>query len=579
MILTALRRGESLLNSPAALMTSRFRQRCFRAAGCSPHPPSCACSDHEKLAAHSKPFSPGPSIPLPHTGPLIMTPFPRPPFPIKKTETMIPSDDPVRLLSAFVEGMDLSELYHTYDRIRKNQASPRQMLKIMVYAAMNGIFSSRDIETACRRDINFMFLLEGMPAPDHATIARFLSLHLSACSKELLAETTSTLQSLGEISGKTVFIDGTKIEANANRYTFVWKKSVTKNQQKLFDKAVSLVAECETMYGVRAVYNGQISLRTLKRLRKKLYAVKESEGITFVKGSGKRKTPLQRSIETLESYIDKLKEYTAKLHICGERNSYSKTDHDATFMRLKEDAMLNGQLKPAYNLQHAVDAQYITWLDVCARPTDVSTLVPFLKDMEARLGFKYKEIVADAGYESEEAYVFLEENGQLSYIKPQNYEISKTRKYKEDISRRENMSYISEEDAYVCSNGRKLTAVSEKKKRSRNGYVSTVTVYECADCSGCPYKEKCIHGEKRQETLERITTEYGTKLRMNRSIQAEGSFAVVKEDMGLRQYLYRGRENVLAQSVLAAIAHNINKLHFKIQNGRTGQFLTELKTA
>ena len=515
-------------------------------------------------------------------------------------ETMIPSDDPVRLLSAFVEGMDLSELYHTYDRIRKNQASPRQMLKIMVYAAMNGIFSSRDIETACRRDINFMFLLEGMPVPDHATIARFLSLHLSSCSKDLLAEATSELLSLGEISGKTVFIDGTKIEANANRYTFVWKKSVTKNQQKLFDKAVSLVAECEAMYGVRAVYNGQISMRTLKRLRKKLYAVKESEGITFVKGSGKRKTPLQRSIETLESYIDKLKEYTAKLHICGERNSYSKTDHDATFMRLKEDAMLNGQLKPAYNLQHAVDAQYITWLDVCARPTDVSTLVPFLKDMEARLGFKYKEVVADAGYESEEAYVFLEENGQLSYIKPQNYEISKTRKYKEDISRRENMSYISEEDAYICSNGRKLEAVSEKKKRNRNGYVSTVTVYECANCSGCPCKEKCIHGnncrtpmeernkrlqvskvmkEKRQETLERITTEYGTKLRMNRSIQAEGSFAVVKEDMGLRQYLYRGRENVLAQSVLAAIAHNINKLHFKIQSGRTGQFLTELKTA
>ena len=217
--------------------------------------------------------------------------------------------------------MDLSELYHTYDRIRKNQASPRQMLKIMVYAAMNGIFSSRDIETACRRDINFMFLLEGMPAPDHATIARFISLHLSACSKELLAETTSELLSLGEIPGKTVFIDGTKIEANANKYTFVWKKSVTKNQQKLFDKAVSLVAECETMYGVRAVYNGQISLRTLKRLRKKLYAVKESEGIIFVKGSGKRKTPLQRSIETLESYIDKLKEYTAKLHIFGDRNS------------------------------------------------------------------------------------------------------------------------------------------------------------------------------------------------------------------------------------------------------------------
>ena len=515
-------------------------------------------------------------------------------------DTMIPSDDPVRLLSAFVEGMDLSELYRTYDRIRKNQASPRQMLKIMVYAAMNGIFSSRDIETACRRDINFMFLLEGLPVPDHATIARFISLHLSSCSKDILAEVTASLLSMGEISGKTVFIDGTKIEANANKYTFVWKKAVTRNQARLCEKITSLVAECETMYGVRAVFRDQISLHTLKRLRKKLYAVKKSEGITFVHGTGKRKTPLQRSIELLESYIEKLKEYTQKIHICGDRNSYSKTDHDATFMRLKEDAMLNGQLKPAYNLQHAVDAQYITWLDVSPRPTDVTTLVPFLKDMEKHLSFKYTEICADAGYESEEAYVFLEENGQLSYIKPQNYEISKTRKYRQDIGRRENMTYLEEEDVYICSTGRRLIPVRERRSRNRNGYVSTVTIYECEDCSGCPHKEKCIKGnnckkplaerkkhlyvskvmkEKRQETLERITTEYGTKLRMNRSIQAEGSFAVIKEDMGFRQYLYRGKENVLAQSVLTAIAHNINKLHFKIQGGRTGQFLTDLKTA
>ena len=515
-------------------------------------------------------------------------------------ELMIPADDPVRLLSAFVEGMDLTELYKTYDRVRKNQASPRQMLKIMIYAAMNGLFSSRDIEVACRRDINFMYLLEGMPVPDHATIARFISLHLSTCSKNILSEVSSALFSLGEISGKTVFIDGTKIEANANKYTFVWKKSVTKNQARLFEKIITFVAECEAMYGLKIVYQDQISLRTLKRLRKKLYSIKQSEGIIFVKGIGRRKTSLQKSVETIEYYIEKLKEYTKKLYICGDRNSYSKTDPDATFMRLKEDAMLNGQLKPAYNLQHAVDAQYITWLDISPRPTDVTTLVPLLKDMEKHLPFKYTEIVADAGYESEEAYVFLESNGQESYIKPQNYEISKTRKYRQDISRRENMAYIPEDDCYICSNGKRLIAVNERRKKNRNGYVSTETIYECEDCHGCPYKEKCIHGNhcktpmedrnkrlnvsktmkaKREETLKRITTEYGTQLRMNRSIQAEGSFAVLKEDMGFRQYLYRGKENVLAQSVLVAVAHNINKLHFKIQGNRTGTFLTNLKRA
>ena len=141
-------------------------------------------------------------------------------------ETMIPADDPVRLLSAFVEGMDLSELYATYDRVRKNQATPRQMLKIMIYAAMNRLYSSRDIETACKRDINFMYLLEGVPAPDHSTIARFLSLHLSSCSKEVLANVSSVHHDLGEISGKTIFIDGTKIESCANKYSFVGKNQL-----------------------------------------------------------------------------------------------------------------------------------------------------------------------------------------------------------------------------------------------------------------------------------------------------------------------------------------------------------------
>ena len=445
-----------------------------------------------------------------------------------------------------------------------------------------------------------MFLLEGMPAPDHSTIARFISLHLSACSKAVLVNVSSILHGLGEISGRTIFIDGTKIESRANKYTFVWKKSVTKHQARLFGKIIAFIEECETLYGIRVVYNGKATLHTMKRLRKKLYKIRDEEQIAFVYGIGHRKSQLQKSIETLEGYIDKLKEYTKHLHICGERNSYSKTDPDATFMRLKEDAMLNGQLKPAYNLQHGVDAQYITWVDLSHYPNDALTLVPFLKDMESHLPFKYHEIVADAGYESEEAYVFLEQNGQESYLKPQNYEISKTRKYRRDISRRENMKYDPETDEYICSNGKKLRPIYDRHSKNRNGYVSTVTIYECESCHGCPHKDQCIRGnnckipmeernkrlnvskvmkQKRQETLERITSEYGTQLRINRIIQAESSFAVIKEDMNFRRYLYRGKENVLAQSVLLAIAYNINKLHFKIQGDRTGRFLTELKAS
>ena len=511
-------------------------------------------------------------------------------------ETIIPVDDSVRLLSQFVEAMDLTDLYSTYERI--NTVSPRTLLKIVLYSYMNGDYSSRSMELNCKRDINFMYLLEGKPVPDHATFARFRSIHFAPCAKRILAEMSGLLYELGEISGETIFIDGTKIEACANKYTFVWKKSVSKNQEKLLMKIADFIDECEQLYGIQIVHGDTVKMKHVKRLRRKLYALKQEENIDFVHGIGKRKSPLQKSIETLESYLDRLKGYTKKLHICGKRNSYSKTDPDATFMRMKEDAMGNGQLKPAFNLHHGVDSEYITWLTISPQPTDTTTLIPFFKEAETYLSFKYKKIIADAGYKSEENYVYLEKNGQVAFIKPSNYEKSKTRKYKKDIGKMENMEYDPEKDSYRCQNRKMLTVQYQRKQKTATGYLRTVTVYQCHECKGCPFKEKCIKGnncktpmekrekrlyvskvmkQKREENVKRIISEYGNQLRMNRSIQAEGSFANVKEDMNFRRYLYRGKENVTAQSVILAIGYNINKLHHKIQNGRTGQHLFALK--
>ena len=441
-------------------------------------------------------------------------------------ETIIPDNDSVRLLSQFVEAMDLTDLYSTYERI--NSVSPRTLLKIVLYSYMNGDYSSRSMELNCKRDINFMFLLEGSPAPDHATFARFRSIHFAPCSKRILAEMSNALFDMGEISGETIFIDGTKIEASANKYTFVWKKAVTKNQAKLLQKLADFVAECELLYDIKIVYGNTIKIRHVKKLRKKLYALKETENIVFVHGIGKRKTSLQKSIETLESYLNRLKKYNQQIHICAERNSYSKTDHDATFMRMKEDAMGNGQLKPA------------------------------------------------------------------------NYEISKTRKYKNDIGKIENMEYDVKKDIYTCKNGKKLDVDHIRHSKSKTGYVSEKTIYKCEDCNGCPYKSECIKGNNcktpleertktlqvaktflkhRKEDLDRILSEEGILFRTNRSIQAEGSFGDLKQDMQFRRYLSKGNANVLAESTLLAMARNINKLHNKIQNGRTGTHLFPIKSA
>ena len=381
----------------------------------------------------------------------------------------IPADDPVRLLSRFIEEMDLSCLYKTYKRIREDQPSPKQMLKLAIYGYMNGIYTSRKLETSCRRDINFMFLLEGKKVPDHTTIARFRSVHLAACEEELFSQMTEQLYQLGEITGKTIYIDRTKIEASANKYTFVWKKSVLKYQKKLFEKLPAFLALCEEAYGIQLDCQIQNGIDQLKDFKQKLCRVKNQEKIVFVYGSGKRKNPIQRSIETLESYIVRLEDYEEKLRICGDRNSYSKTDNDAVFMHLKEDAMRNGQLKASYNLQHGVDSEYITYLTISPRPTDTRTLIPFMQKMEEHLSFRYQNIVADAGYESEENYLFLEGNGQTSFIKPQNYEISKTRKYKNDIGRFDNMTYLEDEDAYLCRQGRKLTIQGTKSEKTASG--------------------------------------------------------------------------------------------------------------
>ena len=191
--------------------------------------------------------------------------------------------------------------------------------------------------------------------------------------------------------------------------------------------------------------------------------------------------------------------------------------------------------------------------------------------MEQNLPFKYLDIVADAGYESEENYLFIKENGQVSYIKPANYEISKTRKYKQDISRMENMDYDEANDCYYCKNGKTLTAQYEKQEKTTSGYQRTVTVYQCCDCAGCPYKIACIKGNHCKTPMEE------RQKVLYRSIQAEGSFANIKEDMEFRRYLYRGKENVRAQSVILAIGYDINKLHHKIQSERTGQHLFPLR--
>ena len=512
----------------------------------------------------------------------------------------IPDNDPVRLISQFVEEMDLTALYDTYERLpSENHVSPENLLKIILYAYHERKdISSRLIEKNCRRDINYMYLLEGKPAPDHATIARFRTKHFAKCSQQILSNMTELLHALGQVTDTEVFIDGTKIEASANKYTFVWKKSVTKHQARLLQKTALLVGDIIERYEFKPLWQKEVRKKDVKKLLKKLHVLAADEHLEFVSGRGHRKEQLQKDIEDLQTALDKMKEYETKLHLCGERNSYSKTDHDATFMHMKEDHMMNGQLKPAYNLQHAVNSGFIVGVGIYPNPTDVLTLKPFLEYLDAALTFKFERLVADAGYESEENLKDTERRKIAAYMKPANYEQLGTKKFAAQIGKKENMTYDAEEDCYICHNGKKIKKTKVRTVKTASGYQREETHYHCSECDGCPYREKCMPGKNWKKPVEQrykhltvskeferlrkleyelINSDEGKMLRMNRSIQAEGSFADIKGDSGFTRYLCRGEENVLAESILYAMAHNLGWLHTRIQNDQLALHLYKLK--
>ena len=223
------------------------------------------------------------------------------------------------------------------------------------------------------------------------------------------------------------------------------------------------------------------------------------------------------------------------------RNSYSKTDEDATFMRMKEDHMRNGQLKPGYHVQIGVNSEYITGIEVFSDRSDVKTLKPFLRRLEGFHRARYEDVVADAGYESLENDLYLDATGQACFIKPTNYDQKKSKKFQKQTGRIENMTYGPEQP-----------------------------------------KQLCLHKtfwEKRAETTQRITFQRGIHLRLCRSIQVEGAFALLKNDFGFRRFLTRGRANIRSELFLLAIAFDLKKLWIKREHGRLQTRVSEKITA
>lgn len=496
-------------------------------------------------------------------------------------ETIIPKDSKVRLVCKIVEEMNIDSILSTYSTLgRKPAVDPIILLKILLFCYSEGIYSCRKIEDFCTYDTRAHYLLQSSKAPDHTTINRFRNT-LEEFTSDLLTQFVEILVLDGHVDLKNLYIDGTKIEAVSGRYTFVWRKTVEKYQMKLVQRLIEEL-------NLPKDSNLNEVMQSTKRHFNNIRNLCSQSNIVFVHGIGKRKTQYQRDYEYFEDAMSKLEKYEEHLKIMGNRNSYSKTDHDATFMRMKEDHMMNGQLKPAYNVQLASSGAFIVGVMGTQKSNDLHTLKPFLEQMIPSYGKHLENIVADAGYESVENYDYLNKKGLTPYIKPANYETAKSKKSKSDIGKRENMTYLENEDTYVCKIGKRLNRLKDRTKTYASGYQDTIRSYGCYECMSCQYNIECTKSKKsegspsktfkyspdfesyRRESYFNITTDEGIKQRMNRSIQAEGMFSKLKDGLKYDRFRHRGMKRIVSDLTLMSIGINLNKLHSKLIKGQKG---------
>ena len=552
-------------------------------------------------------------------------------------ELNLPDDDPVYTLKKVMEDLDFSGLLANCSDKGRTGYNPIMMYAVVTYANMRGVRSVDRIVELCERDLAFIWLTRGQK-PKRDAFYEFKGKKLtSKILDDLNYQFLRRLQKEGLVTLKELFIDGTKIEANANRYTFVWRGTINYHLAVLLDSIELTFTRYNTFlqengYGSKYdignaqmfVIEGMDKVRSvieknrkrklskhkklanntvieidncsppeILKLQNNLNTIASGEGIEFIYGKGKRKPEIQQLYEELEHLGQRLMGYKECFEIMGkDRNSYSKTDLEATFMRMKEDHMLNGQLKPAYNVQIAVENYFIVHGYVSNDRTDYNTLIPVLEKHQEAFGSVLEEVTADSGYCSEKNLLYLKEKGIESYIKLQDHEKRKTRAYAEDISKYYNMKVevFEDEQFYICHDGRELRHIRTETKE-QDGYTQTLEVYGCADCSGCEHKARCLYKynaekdveknkvmkineqweELREKSHANIQSERGILKRQTRSIQTEGHFGDIKENENFRRFNYRSADKVYKEFMLYAIGRNINK-YYRFLNEKLKKF-------
>lgn len=477
----------------------------------------------------------------------------------------IPQNSPARVINQIVDNLNISKLLLTYKGGGTSSYHPRMMLKVVLFSYLNNIYSCRKIEQALVDRISFMWL-SGDQTPDHNTINRFRSSNLKDTIHEMFTQVVFILVDMGYLSLDVIYVDGTKMESRANRYTFVWRKSVEKNKAKLeakIRKVLELVEE-----GIAQDNQPEDEPPTpfdSEELKRRIAQINQQ-------GRSKEE---QKAIKMLENkHLPKLQEYEKHLETLGSRNSYSKTDPSATFMRMKEDHMMNGQLKPAYNVQIGTENQFFTHYDFYPNPTDTLTYIPFMNGFNERYGFLPQKAVADSGYGSEENYEFMEVNDIEPFVKYNYFHKEQKKSFIENKFLAQNLYYNAKEDYFVCPMGQHMNKIGTTTRESGNGYISKLSVYEAKNCQGCPLRSMCHNAitnrrievnhnlnRHKKRVRELLTSPEGLMHRSRRPIEPESVFGQTKSNKYYYRFRHFNKDKVLMDFAIFAIAFNIQKMH------------------
>lgn len=483
---------------------------------------------------------------------------------------LIAANHPVRIVDAILEKIDIAPVIRLYKPGGTSSYHPRMLLKVLVYAYINNIYSSRKIEEAVAQNIHYMWL-SGMSKPDHNTINRFRGVRLQNTLKPIFNQVVLLLCDEGLLNIKDLYTDGTKIEANANRYTFVWGKAIKRNRERIKEQLNDLWKYAQSVAaselddtdpsGFDKIDSEKVA-QTIEAINEAIKAKPVSKDVKQKLNYAKRKWP------------DALKKYEQQEKVLGNhRNSYSKTDPDATFMRMKEDHMGNGQLKPAYNVQISTNQQYIASYSIHQNTTDTNTLIEHLKGHIKSYKQKPSSVTADAGYGSEQNYEWLEASRITGYVKHNQFDRSqnKTIRLKEAYTV-DKLAYDEHRDQYICPSGKSMRYKYTKTRKTATGFEQTLDFYQASKCEGCPLRDKCHQqsgnriiqvnhqlNRLKAQVEKRLKSKRGVEKRKQRCFDTEPVFANIKYNHGFKRFMLRGLEKVSIETGLLAIAHNLRK--------------------